>query len=278
MQHFINHKRAGFTLLEVLIATSVIMVGIFGIASAIALCEQLFKTSFRADMAANCGRAALETMLAEDFMKDNFTPSATLTNPVLKTCNWTAGTNSNLTLSDSQKTAADFECKDHLRQNNSLKTDEEDPPNYDTTLKSDYSWVGTIHQISGEYCEVSAAVAYKRYRNANGTFETLQNSGSIKDNFGVINAEVSELWKDSTGTSSDDMSEQIQAGHFVLLAKDNIAHWYRIENVYTIGGIMYLQLHGPGWKNAESGISGVTFYTPGGVVGVYTQIVPIQNR
>ena len=278
MQHFRNHKRAGFTLLEVLIATSVIMVGIFGIASAIGLCEQLFKTSFRSDMAADCGRAALETMLAENFIDGNFTPSATFTTPVLKTCNWTAGSNSNLTLSNDQQTAADFECKDHLRQNNAGINLEENPPNYDTTLKSDYSWVGTINQISGEYCEVSAAVAYKRYRNANGTFETLQNSGSIKDNYGVINAEVSESWRGSTGTSSDDMSEQIQAGHFVLLAKDNIAHWYRIDNVYTIGGIMYLQLHGPGWKKAESGISDVTFYTPGGVVGVYTQIVPIQNR
>ena len=46
MKRYSSHKRAGFTLLEVLIATSVIMVGIFGIASAIALCEQLFKTSF----------------------------------------------------------------------------------------------------------------------------------------------------------------------------------------------------------------------------------------
>lgn len=264
MQHFINHKRAGFTLLEVLIATSVIMVGIFGIASAIALCEQLFKTSFRADMAANCGRAALETMVTENFMKDNFTPSATLTNPVLKTCNWTAGTNSNLTLSDSQKTAADFECKDHLRQNNSLKTDEEDPPNYDTTLKSDYSWVGTIHQISGEYCEVSAAVAYKPERTGTQCRGISIGVSSISDNMGVVRVQIN-----TNGINSDDL-ERLVVGQYVFLWSNTGGHWYRIGSFYGD----QMELYGPQWTYAASG----NIYTPGGVVGTYTQIVPIQNR
>ena len=70
-------RTEGFTLLEVLISAAVIMIGIFGIAGAVALSEQLVKQSFRSDMAANCGRAALETMLAQDWIEElNDTVSA----------------------------------------------------------------------------------------------------------------------------------------------------------------------------------------------------------
>lgn len=265
MQHFRNHKRAGFTLLEVLIATSVIMVGIFGIASAIALCEQLFKTSFRADMAANCGRAALETMLTENFMKDNFTPSATFTTPVLKTCNWTIGSSS-LNLTSSQSDAADFKCLDHLRQNNAGINLEESPPNYDLSLASDYAWVGTIHQISGEYCEVSAAVAFKPERNGTQCRGISVGATSISDNMGVVRVQINPA-----GVNSDDL-ERLVVGQYVFLWANNVGgHWYRIGSFYD----NQMDLYGPQWTfNATSG----NIYTPGGVVAAYTQIVPIQNR
>ena len=260
MQHFINHKRAGFTLLEVLIATSVIMVGIFGIASAIALCEQLFKTSFRADMAANCGRAALETMLAEDFLDEFDIPGGNAT-PALKTCNWTIGS-STLTLSNEQNNAADFQCEDHLRQNNAGIDLEQNPPNYDTTLKSDYAWVGTIQKINSEYCEVTAAVAYKPDRSGTQCSCLTFNATSISDSMGVVRAQI-------TGNSDD--LERLAVGQHVFLWTNSGGHWYRIGSFYN----GQLELYGPQWTfNVTSG----NIYTPGGVVGTYTQIVPIQNR
>lgn len=260
MNRYSSHKRGGFTLLEVLIATSVLMIGIFGIASAIALCEQLFKTSFRADMAADCGRAALETMLTENFMDGNFTPSATFTTPTLKTCNWTVGS-SNLTLTNAQKDAADFKCKDHLRQNNAGIDLEQNPPNYDLTLVSDYAWVGTIHQISGEYCEVSAAVAFKPNRSGTQCDCLTFNATSISDNTEVVRVSF-------TG-DTDDM-ERLVAGHYVFLWSNTGGHWYRIGSIYN----GQMDLYGPQWTYASSG----KIYTPGGVVAAYTQIVPIQNR
>lgn len=263
MKRYSSHKRAGFTLLEVLIATSVIMVGIFGIASAIALCEQLFKTSFSADMAADCGRAALETMLTENFMDGNFTPSATFTTPTLKTCNWTVGTSSALTLTNTQKDAADFKCKDHLRQNNAGIDLDANPPNYDLTLTSDYAWVGTIHQISGEYCEVTAAVAYKPEREATQCGCISVGVSSISDNMGVVRAQLN-------GGNSDEL-ERLTAGQYVFLWTNSGGHWYRIGSIYN----GQLELYGPQWTySATSG----HIYTPGGVVAAYTQIVPIQNR
>ena len=257
MQHFRNHKRAGFTLLEVLIATSVLMVGIFGIASAIGLCEQLFKTSFRADMAANCGRAGLETMLTQGFLEEFENNAETL-----KTCNWTIGTSS-LTLSDNQKTAADFKCKDHLRQNNNGVNLEENPPNYDVSLTGDYAWVGTLQKIGSEYCEVTAAVAFKPDRTATQCDCLSVGVTSVSDDMGVVRAQVNG--------GSNDTLERLVVGQYVFLYNNSVGHWYRIGSFYN----GRLELYGPQWP---SSITTGTIYTPGGVVGVYSQIVPIQNR
>jgi len=267
MKRFANHKRAGFTLLEVLIATSVIMVGIFGIASAIALCEQLFKTSFRADMAADCGRAALKTMLAQDFLDefdaDSSVDSASTFTRTLRTCNWRVGTTTELTLSSEEKEAADFDCKDHLRQNNSGINLEENPPNYDTSLKSDYAWVGTIQQISSEYCEISAAVAYKPERNGSQCGCISASASSISDDMGVVRIQIANA-------NNDDL-ERLVVGQYVFLWAGSEGHWYRIDSFYD----NQMELHGPEWTSSTR--SG-NIYTPGGVVAVYTQIVPIQTR
>lgn len=265
MKRYSSHKRAGFTLLEVLIATSVIMVGIFGIASAIALCEQLFKTSFRADMAADCGRAALKTMLAEDFLKDFDTTAGGGTfTPVLKTCNWTVGTSANMNLTTNQKDAADFKCKDHMRQNNNGIDLEQNPPNYDTSLTGDYAWVGTVHQVSSEYCEVSAAVAFKPERTGTQCGCVSIGVSSISDSMGVVRAQI------SGGANADDL-ERLVVGQYVFLWTSAGGHWYRIGSLYN----NQLELYGPQWTSTTS--SG-NIYTPGGVVSAYTQIVPIQNR
>lgn len=255
-------NRDGFTLLEVLIATSVIMVGIFGIASAIGLCEQLFKTSFRADMAADCGRAALETMLAQNWMEE-------LGDNTLCTYNWhPAGTCkdadkllASTATYDEKIRSSDFGCVDHLRQNNAGIDLEQNPPNYDLTLKSDYAWVGTIQKIGSEYCEVSAAVAHKPDRTDARCGSIAFTATNISDDLGVVRVQVS---------GNNDNQERLVVGQYVFLWSNSGGHWYRIGSFYD----GQMELYGPQWTYAANG----NIYTPGGVVAAYSQIVPIQNR
>lgn len=110
-----NSRRSGFTLLEVLVSTSVIMIGIFGIAGAIALSEQLVMNSFRADMAANCGRAALETMVTQNWMENVESSSA----GSIAYYNWMPGQiRGTQNRNDADTISEDFNCSDHIRQNN----------------------------------------------------------------------------------------------------------------------------------------------------------------
>ncbi len=252
-------KRSGFTLLEVLVSTSVIMIGVFGIAGAVALSSQLVKQSFRSDMAANCGRAALRTMITQNWLED-FEDETTATT---YTYNWNPnfGTPKNKENANAgNEYNEDFDCIDHLKQNNAGINLEELPPNYDLSLTSDYSWVGTIRKISdSDYAEVSAAVSYKRSRS-NNVGLTFSASG-IADILGVVNLTI---------TGDADEMEHIKTGHYVYLTNGTVGHWYRIGAFYA--GEM--QLHGPQWDEGESGY----VYTPGNVVAVYTQMTPINVR
>lgn len=261
-------KRSGFTLLEVLVSTSVIMIGIFGIAGAVALSGQLVKQSFRSDMAANCGRAALRTMITQNWLDDFEDGAATTT----CTYNWnpnfgTSKNKGNANAGNSYEAKLkyeDFDCVDHLKQNNAGRNLEEYPPYYDLSLTSDYSWAGTIRKISNsDYAEVAAAISYKRPRNDRvGLGFSVSN---ISDTLGVVNLTIS-----TTGNNADDL-EYLKPGHYVYLTNGTIGHWYRIGTFYA--GEM--QLHGPQW---EGGSGSGNIYTPGNVVAVYSQIVPLQVR
>ncbi len=264
-------RSEGFTLLEVLISAAVIMIGIFGIAGAVALSEQLVKQSFRSDMAANCGRAALETMLAQDWIEELNDDGLSSTSGY--NYNWSPGFGSapNVKSNAANKMfTEDFDCADHLKQSNEGVDLESNPPQYDTSLNGDYSWVGTVRKIENkDYCEVSAAVTYKRSRSENGGFEINKITGvSITDSYGVLSVQ---------GTFGSGDVEEFKAGQYVYMVNSagSYGHWYRIENIYSDGGTIYMQFHGMQWL---SGKSGATIYTPGGVVGVYTQFVPIQVR
>lgn len=280
MKRFISRKRGGFTLLEVLVSTSVIMIGVFGIAGAIALSQQLVKQSFRSDMAANCGRAALATMVAQNWL-DDFDVEG-LASSTTYNYNWNPGfgsqkskTNGNLLIAgfNTKSQTEDFDCVDHLRQNNVNLDLEQNPPNYDLDLTSDYTWVGTIRKINGcDYCEVSAAVTYKRFRSSNGNYGTARITGvSIEDHFGVLSAQ-------GTLAGDEEEMEQFKAGQYVYLTNSGgtFGHWYRIDNLFAEGSVMRMQLHGPRWPDSTA--SNASIVTPGGVVAVYSRIVPIQGR
>lgn len=237
-----THKHQAFTLLEVLIATSIIMVGIFGIASAIGLSGQIVIQSFRADMVANGGRAALQALLASDFIKNNSGNSVVFEAP--DTDNYDIG-------------------KDHLKQK-SIR-EEDTPPTYDLTLNGDYTWVRTYSRISNAYCEVSAAVAYKATNSGNNPISagvTIQGS-----NVGVSDAM-------NISVSYTDSMENFEAGEYVFLFNSNEGHWYRIESLISEGNLMYLTVSGPQFQNDTPS----NLKTTGGIKGVYSQVVPIENK
>ncbi len=265
----IDSRRGGFTLLEVLVSTSVIMIGIFGIAGAIALSEQLVLNSFRADMAANCGRAALETMVTQNWMDQVRGKS----NGDIVYYNWMPGQirgRENRTADDMN--GEDFNCSDHIRQNNSGVDLGSNPPQYDISLNGDYTWVGTIRRISTNYCEVSAAVTCRR--STKGTEYISASVSNIRDDFGNVYVQA------SASSLTDEYLEDIRTGEFVYLTNSSNsssasqAHWYQISSMYTDGGTIHMTLRGPQWIGGGSG----QIFTPGGVIGAYTQIVPMQLR
>lgn len=262
-----NSRRSGFTLLEVLVSTSVIMIGIFGIAGAIALSEQLVMNSFRADMAANCGRAALETMVTQNWMENVESSSA----GSIAYYNWMPGQiRGTQNRNDADTNSEDFNCSDHIRQNNAGRDLENNPPHYDKTLNGDYTWIGTIRRLSSNYCEVSAAVTCRR--STKGTSYISANVDSIRDDFGNVYARITSL--------SEEYQEEIRTGEYVYLMDSNgtnsasHAHWYHISSMYNDGGSIYLTLRGPQWTGNSTG----QILTPGGVLGAYTQVVPINLR
>ncbi len=261
-----DSRKSGFTLLEVLISTSVIMIGVFGIAGAIALSEQLVKNSLRCDMAANCGRAALKTMITQNWIDD----LDDLNEGSTKYYNWNGDTSSNNQEQDRKK--EDFNCSDHLRQDNRNVDLEESPPQYNTSLKGDYTWIGTIRKLENSYCEVSAAVTCKRAlsasENAISATVTLEQNGDYSD---VLTAKV------GNNSLSDENAEELKAGQFVYLLSSGAnsqAHWYRMNSIYSHNGTIYIELRGPFWDGGTSG----QIRTPGGVIAAYTQIVPTQLR
>ncbi len=255
----IDSRKSGFTLLEVLISTSVIMVGVFGIAGAIALSEQLVKNSLRCDMVANCGRAALETMVTQNWLGD----LDGLNEGNVKYYNWGDGS------STANRQKEDFNCSDHIRQNNAGVDLEANPPQYDLSLKGDYTWVGTIRKCENGYCEVSAAVTCKRPTSGN---EVISASVTLGKNgySDILTAKVSGI--------SDENAEELKAGQYVYLRSSGTnseAHWYRINSVYPdTDGVLSLELRGPHWTGGGNG----EVQTPGGVLAAYTQVVPMQLR
>ncbi|MDO4630103.1 MAG: prepilin-type N-terminal cleavage/methylation domain-containing protein, partial [Planctomycetia bacterium] len=224
-------KRKGFTLLEVLVSTSVIMIGVFGIAGAVALSGQLVKQSFRSDMAANCGRAALRTMITQNWLEDfeeAGAGAATYTynwNPSFGTFKDKSGTMA-INGYEARMKYEDFDCVDHLKQNNEGRNLDEYPPYYDLSLTSDYSWTGTIRKISNsDYAEVTAAVSYKR--NRKDKIGLSFSASSISDDLGVVNLQVS-----AQGSNEDDL-EYLKPGHYVYLTNGTLGHWYRIGTFYA---------------------------------------------
>lgn len=264
-----NSRKSGFTLLEVLISTSVIMIGVFGIAGAIALSEQLVKNSMRSDMAANCGRAALKTMITMNWVDelDGVNKGST------KYFNWDGDSQTGDLDRDREK--EDFYCSDHLRQDNRDVDLEQSPPRYNTSLKGDYSWIGTVRRLENDYCEISAAVTSKRAVTASES--AISATVTLEQNpySDVLLAKI-------TNSMSDENAEELKAGQFVYLLSTSStstdkaapAHWYRMSSVYSYGGAIYLELRGPHWTGGTSG----QIRTTGGVVAAYTQIVPIQMR
>ena len=253
--------RQGFTLLEVLISAMIVTIGILGIASLIPASKYQINEAIRADMAANIGRAAIKTLIAmgaarSDFGNSDITTPNRANTGITNTFgyNWTRTT----TVPTNDVLIHDFFCSDDLVQNEKLTMmDETGRPVYDSTLKGDYEWIGTVRRCEKSqtsYCEISAAVSYKRPATPSKCTGSHQSGNIFTIRF----------------TSGD--AAEFVPGRWVYVYNAEAAHWYRITDISMQVG--YVHLAGPDWDATPA----VTIWTPGNVLAAYTEIVPIYTR
>lgn len=254
-----------FTLLEVMISGVVVSVGLLGIASLIPASKYQINEAIKADMAAQIGRSGLKVLITMTAPRNDFggengaqpTPNRdkTITNNIFG-YNWDGG-------AAGAPNVQDFKCSTDLVPNESMFRPDEDPPYYDPSLRGNYEWVGTIRRI-GDYCEVSAAVCYRRPE------------GEIS----IGGTHLGNNCFQVTGTLNNDIAKELSVGRWVYVYQGSNGHWYRIVDSSLNTETKYLQLAGPHWGTVgtEATSNQVTIRTPGGVIAAYTEIVPIFCR
>ena len=255
-----------FTLLEVMISGVVVSVGLLGIASLIPASKYQINEAIKADMAAQIGRAGLKVLITMTAPRNDFggeagaqaTPNRdkTLANNIYG-YNWDGR-------AASAPAVQDFKCSTDLVPNESMFRPNEDPPFYDPALRGNFAWVGTIRKVQEGYCEVSAAVCYRRPE------AEISISGThLGNNCFQLNAAIAE-----------DTAKELGVGRWVYVYTGSKGHWYRIVDSSLNTDPKYLQLAGPHWGivGAEASANQVTIRTPGGVIAVYTEVVPIFCR
>ena len=256
-----------FTLLEVLISGVVVSVGLLGIASLIPASKYQINEAIKADMAAQIGRAGLKVLITmsaprNDFGGENGVQQTPNRDDRMVTTNvfgynWDGH-------AASAPLVQDFKCSTDLVPNPSMFRPDEDPPYYDSALQGNFEWVGTIRKIQEGYCEVSAAVCYRRPEA-----EISLSGTHLGNNCFQVNVNITE-----------DMAKELGVGRWVYVYQGSKAHWYRIVDSSLNTDTKYLQLAGPHWGTVgtEASSNQVTIRTPGGVIAVYTEIVPIFCR
>ncbi|MDO4570454.1 MAG: prepilin-type N-terminal cleavage/methylation domain-containing protein [Planctomycetia bacterium] len=251
-------NRKGFTLLEVLISAMVITIGVLGVAALIPAAKYQMNEAVKADMSANCGRAALKTMVTMDWLREYEDGGS-----VFKCVNWSGPAGASST-PNSGVSAADYECSDDIQSNEYFYDHDRLLPFFDTALTGNFQWVGTIVKIgSTGWCEISAAVCYKRPQS-----EISVSVSSCTSSYGRLCVEGTVSGHTDTAT--------LKAGDYIFLYNSSRGFWYKIINCTFEGSnSVDLDLSGPNWSPGSSGLKAKT---PGNVAGVYSELVPITTK
>ncbi len=236
-----RRTRAGFTLLEVLISGVVISVGLLGVAAMVPMAKYLVSKAIQADMASCYGRAGLRMIAADG----NLSAGA---------LNWNGGPMTSST-AHSGKDAFDYHCSADLVE--FMKRDPAIPfPTYMMYAdKTQFEWLATVRDLGSGFYDVSVAVSYHRavdgYKSG-GTFSGGYGGGSI------------------TGFGE---TKEIKPGEWVFICSSgdtNNGHWFKVMDISPTT----VSVSGPDWLNHGGS---VTVATPGGVVGVFSEVIKARN-
>lgn len=225
----------GFTLLEVLISGVVISVGLLGVAAMIPMARHLLVKAVKADTASCYGRAGLRMIAADAHLSAG-------------TLNWNGGPGGNRT-TNSGKNSFDYNCSAALMEYLEKDINVQFPMYKQYSDETNYQWLATIRNLGNDFFEVSVAVCYNRA--ATGYSSGAKFSGG----FGGGNI---------TGFTGTDM---IKPGEWIYVyANATNGRWFKVMDISSSA----ITVSGPDWHNSGGT---VTVATPGGVVGVFTEVM-----
>jgi len=306
MRKNVLHERRGVSLMEILIAIFVIMIGLLGLTSLIPVGAVSIGEMTVADRTGSCGRAALRDVKVRRMLDpmlwmpppgDMDTPNPELMPFAIDPLGVAKGMAGNLGTIERRTLAypgtanpftieyarSVFQSSDDLVFTIPSNTDERAFPRWDTGQtsgppmpKGDFSWFVTVCPADGESAVpikhktqylVSVVVCHKRVFLPEKEASVPATFLGTGPNAGLSGGSI------QLALPEGDAAPRLKEGNWILLTSDRQCKWYRVVTIGS-GPVEYISLKGPDWDTVES--ANPTAVVIDGVVGVYTKPIELD--